>query len=68
MRIVDVVPASRVHKATRCRHCAFSRPRETTGGLRICAEPGHAGVIVLGDQMACGQYRPATQETVREAA
>jgi len=56
-----VVPRFRRRKATRCHHCDFCRPRGGTGEVRLCTAPGHAGDLVLGDQVACGHYRPAVQ-------
>jgi hypothetical protein len=59
MRMVDSVPTSRRHKATRCRHCDFCQPRGVVSGVARCAEPERDGLIVMADQMACGGYRPA---------
>jgi hypothetical protein len=59
MRIVDAVPTSRRHKATRCRHCEFCQPRGVVCGVARCAEPERDGLIVMADQMACGHYEPA---------
>jgi hypothetical protein len=56
MRIVDAVPTSRRHKATRCRHCEFCHPRGVVSGVARCAEPERDGLIVMADQMACGHY------------
>jgi hypothetical protein len=68
MRIVDAVPTSRRHKSTRCRHCESCRPRGATSGVCVCVEATHAGMVVVGDQMACGHYRPAAQGRERAAA
>ena len=58
MRMVEAVPRSRRHKATRCRHCEFCQPRGVVSGVARCAEPERDGLIVMADQMACGSYRP----------
>jgi hypothetical protein len=57
----QVIPRVRHHKATRCRHCDHCRPRGGLGELRLCTAPEHADGLVLGDQMACGQYQPLVQ-------
>jgi hypothetical protein len=57
----NAVPKFRHHKATRCHHCDFCRPHGGKGDVRLCTAPGYAGDLVLGDQMACGQYQPAVQ-------
>ena len=68
MRIVDVVPTTRVLKATRCRHCAFCRPRGAGSGVCLCIEPSHAGAVVVGDMIACGDCRPAVRVPDRDGA
>ncbi|MCX6363268.1 MAG: hypothetical protein NTW58_03695 [Actinobacteria bacterium] len=57
----QVIPRVRHHKATRCRHCDYCRPHGGAGGLRLCEAPGRADGLVVGDQMACGQYQPWVQ-------
>ena len=65
---MDAVPTTRAPKAARCRHCDFCRPRGAGSGVCLCAQPGHAGAVVLGDMFACGDYRPLVRETARQAA
>jgi hypothetical protein len=52
-------PQRRLHRATRCGHCAYCHPQGPGGGLRQCAHPDRSGLIVFGDQFVCTDYRPA---------
>jgi len=59
--VEHVIPRFRRPKATRCSHCDYCRPHGGRGGVRLCRAPGRAGDLVVGDQMACGQYQPVVQ-------
>jgi hypothetical protein len=57
-----VSPMIRQHKGTRCHCCAYCHPQGAGGGLRRCAHPDRAGLIVFGDQFVCVGYRPLRRD------